>query len=151
MTVRNVQSSSITQRIPAMRGGVLARLLLLVLVATCAAQVTDSELESDLPPNAGDAKADDKPNLGNALGADAKADGKPVKRDPFAETRRILEVRTKMLGEAHPDTLEVMKELARALQNAPGTRREGFALDKKADMLYGRDTEENHGLGKEEL
>ena len=151
MTVRNVQSSSITQRIPAMRGGVLARLLLLALIATCVAQVTDSELESDLPPNAGEAKADDKPNLGNALGADAKADGKPGKRDPFAETRRILEVRTQMLGESHPDTLEVMKELARALQNAPGTRREGFALDKKADMLYGRDPEENHGLGKEEL
>ena len=134
-----------------MRGGVLARLLLLVLVATCAAQVADSELESDLPPNAGDAKADDKPNLGNALGADAKADGKPVKRDPFAETRRILEVRTKMLGEAHPDTLEVMKELARALQNAPGTRREGFALDKKADMLYGKEPEENYGLDKDDL
>ena len=134
-----------------MRGGVLARLLLLVLIATCVAQATVSERESDLPPNAEDAKADDKPNLGNALGADAKADGKPVKKDPFAETRRILEVRTNMLGEAHPDTLEVMKELARALQNAPGTRREGFALDKKVEMLYGRDTEENHGLGKEEL
>ena len=134
-----------------MRGGVVARLLLLVLIATCVAQATVSELESDLPPNAEDAKADDKPNLGNALGADAKADGKPVKKDPFAETRRILEVRTNMLGEAHPDTLEVMKELARALQNAPGTRREGFALDKKVEMLYGRDTEENHGLGKEEL
>ena len=118
-----------------MRGGVLARLLLLVLIATCVAQATVSELESDLPPNAGD----------------AQADGKPVKKDPFAETRRILEVRTNMLGEAHPDTLEVMKELARALQNAPGTRREGFALDKKVEMLYGRDTEENHGLGKEEL
>ena len=137
-----------------MRGGLLARVLLLAFVAICVAQVTDSELESDLPPKVGDAKADDKPNLGNALGGGANPDGpdgKPVKKDPFAETRRILEVRTKMLGEAHPDTLEVMKELARALQNAPGTRREGFALDKKVDMLYGRDTEENHGLGKEEL
>ena len=116
-------------------GGVLARLLLLVLIATCVAQVTDTALESDLPPNAGD----------------AQADGKPVKKDPFAETRRILEVRTKMLGEAHPDTLEVMKELARALQNAPGTRREGFALDKQADMLYGKEPEENYGLDKDDL
>ena len=123
-------------RIPAMRGGGgLARLLLLVLIATCVAQVTDTALGSDLPPNAGD----------------AQADGKPVKKDPFAETRRILEVRTKMLGEAHPDTLEVMKELARALQNAPGTRREGFALDKKADMLYGQEPEENYGLDKDDL
>ena len=116
-------------------GGDLARLLLLVLIATCVAQDTDTALGSDLPPNAGD----------------AQADGKPVKKDPFAETRRILEVRTKMLGEAHPDTLEVMKELARALQNAPGTRREGFALDKKADMLYGKEPEENYGLDKDDL
>ena len=123
-------------RIRAMRGGGgLARLLLLVLIATCVAQDTDTALGSDLPPNAGD----------------AQADGKPVKKDPFAETRRILEVRTKMLGEAHPDTLEVMKELARALQNAPGTRREGFALDKKADMLYGKEPEENYGLDKDDL
>ena len=127
----------------ARRGGVLASLLLLVLVATCVAQDSDSELESDLPSNAGGASADGKPDLGS--------DGKPVKKDRFAETRRILEVRTQMLGEAHPDTLQVMRELARALSNAPGTRKEGFALDKKVELLYGQPLAENHGLGKEEL
>ena len=64
--------------------------------------------------------------------------GKPLKKDGLAETRRTLELRTRMLGEAHPDTLEVMRELAKALHNSRITeyRREGFALDQKLKTLY---------------
>ena len=64
--------------------------------------------------------------------------GKPLKKDGLAETRRTLEVRTRTLGVAHPDTLEVMRELAKALHNSRITeyRREGFALDQKLKTLY---------------
>ena len=65
------------------------------------------------------------------------ATGKP-KEHGVAETRRTLAVRTKMLGEAHPETLEVMRELALALHNSRVTehRREAFSLDQKLKILY---------------
>ena len=87
--------------------------------------------------------------------------GKPLKMDGLAETRRTLELRTKMLGEAHPDTLEVMRELAKALHNSRITeyRREGFALDQKLKTLYAQpraqkrprtkpQTKQPHGVGE---
>ena len=85
-------------------------------------------------------------------GGDA-ADGHPrVKNDRLAEPvffsasvlytrvtiwRRTLAARTKMLGEAHPDTAEAMRELALALRSSRATeyRREGLALDQKLKML----------------
>ena len=87
--------------------------------------------------------------------------GKPLKKDGLAETRRTLELRTRMLGEAHPDTLEVMRELAKALHNSRITeyRREGFALDQKLKTLYAQpraqkrprtkpQTKQPHGVGE---
>ena len=70
--------------------------------------------------------------LANAVGATGKQ-----KKHGVAETRRTLAVRTKMLGEAHPGTLEVMRELALALHNSRVTedRREAFALDRKLKIL----------------
>ena len=71
--------------------------------------------------------------LANAVGATGKQ-----KKHGVAETRRTLAVRTKMLGEAHPGTLEVMRELALALRNSRVTedRREAFSLDQKLKILY---------------
>ena len=71
--------------------------------------------------------------LANAVGATGKQ-----KKHGVAETRRTLAVRTKMLGEAHPGTLEVMRELALALHNSRVTedRREAFSLDQKLKILY---------------
>ena len=53
-----------------------------------------------------------------------------------------------MLGETHPDTLVVMKELAHALQHTKGYRSEGLEMEKQAEALYLR----MHGLHtKDEL
>ena len=122
----------------AMRGFALARCALVLALATvCVAQGDDSELNNDLPPTV----------------EELTAETKPAKKDRFAETRRVLEVRRKMLGETHPDTLVVMRELSRAMQNAPSTRREGLEMEKQADALYKRMHDGDHSApaGHDEL
>ena len=82
-------------------------------------------------------------------------------KDGFAGARRTLEARTKMLGAAHPDTIDAMQELARVLRNSRVTeyrreglalsrvteyRREGLALEQKLKMLYAKPRAEKQQL-----
>ena len=57
------------------------------------------------------------------------------KRDRFAETRRVLAARKRIMGEAHPETIELMKELGHAMASSKGYRSEGLEMERKAREL----------------
>ena len=121
--------------VPPLRARSRASSALLALGALCVRSLCVRDLRTRLceRPTAPLSPAMLVLGLASAVGAT----GEP-KKHGVAETRRTLAVRTKMLGEAHPGTLEVMRELALALHNSRVTedRREAFSLDQKLKILY---------------
>ena len=114
-------------------------MLVLGIVALTLPGVSLPKRKVGTPPTP--ASAQPRPRLTSSSHSANGANSYPrVKKDRLAETRRILEFRMKTLGAAHPDTIEVMRELARSLHNSRITeyRHEGFALDQKLKMMYAK-------------